>query len=43
MVCAVVSQPTSAGGFSVVDMKSKVCSLLDFVQWVRCFSSSLSG
>ena len=34
---------SSAGGFSVVDMKSKVCSLLDLVQWVRCFSSSLSG
>jgi len=43
VVCAVLSQPTSAGGFSVVDMKSKVCSLLDLVQWVRCFSSSLSG
>ena len=37
----VVSQPTAAGGFSVVDIKSKVFSLL--VQWVRRFSSSPSG
>ena len=37
----VVAQPTAAGGFSVVDIKSKVFSLL--VQWVRRFSSSPSG
>ena len=37
----VVTQPTAAGGFSVVDIKSKVFSLL--VQWVRRFSSSPSG
>ena len=37
----VVTQPTAAGGFSVVDIKSKVFSLL--AQWVRRFSSSPSG
>ena len=37
----VVTQPTAAGGFSVVDIKSKVFSLL--VQWVRRFLSSPSG
>ena len=37
----VVTQPTAAGGFSVVDIKPKVFSLL--VQWVRRFSSSPSG
>ena len=31
----VVTQPTAAGGFSVVDIKSKVFSLL--VQWVSTF------
>ena len=41
MARVVVSQPTAAGGFSVVDIKAKVCSLL--VQWVRRFSSSPSG
>ena len=38
----VVTQPTAAGGFSVVDIKSKVFSSL-LVQWVRRFSSSPSG
>ena len=37
----VVSQPMAAGGFSVIDIKSKVFSLL--VQCVRRFSSSPSG
>ena len=37
----VMSQPTAAGGFSVVDIESKVCSLL--VEWVGRFSSSPSG
>ena len=37
----VVTQPTAAGGFSVVDIKSKVFFLL--VQWVRRFSSSPPG
>ena len=41
MARVVVSQPTAAGGFSVVDIKSKVFPLL--VQWVRRFSSSPSG
>ena len=37
----VVSQLPSVGGFSVVDMKLKIASLL--VQWVRRFASSASG
>ena len=41
MARVVMSQPTAAGGFSVVDIESKVCSLL--VQWVGRFSSSPSG
>ena len=41
MAGVVVTQPTAARGFSVVDIKSKVFFLL--VQWVRRFSSSPSG
>ena len=37
----VVTQPPTAGGFSVVDSRLKVASLL--VQWVRRFASSPSG
>ena len=37
----VVTQPPTARGFSVVDIKLKVSSLL--VQWIRHYASSLSG
>ena len=37
----VVTQPPTAGGFSLVDIKLKVSSLL--VQWIRCYASSPSG
>ena len=38
---AVVVQPTSAGGFSVIDLRLKVSALL--VQWVRRFTVSPSS
>ena len=41
MARVVVSQPTAAGDFSVLDIESKVCSLL--VRWVRRFLSSPSS
>ena len=37
----VVTQPPTAGGFSVVDIKLKVSSLL--VQWIRRYASSPSS
>ena len=41
MARVVVTQPPTAGGFSVVDIKLKVASLL--VQWLLRYASSPSG